>query len=121
MLKTIWKGRLENIGERSGDLEQRVHAIKLIFDNGVIEDVKEGIVITKEADNMSFTAVNVEPLDQMILTAITFHSLFSEYLQSEEEEFTSAEAIDSVLVDFIKVLLQLKYKNENKTKGDVLQ
>lgn len=102
-------------------MEQRVRAIKLIYDNGVIEDVKEGIVITKEVDNMSFTAVNIEPLDQMILTAITFHSLFAEYLRSEEEEVASADVIDSVLVDFIKVLLQLKYKNENKTKGDVLQ
>lgn len=102
-------------------MEQRVHAIKLIFDNGVIEDVKEGIVITKDADNMSFTAVNVEPLDQMILTAITFHNLFTEYLFGEGEQPASAETVNSVLVDLIKVLLKVKYKNENKTKGDVLQ
>lgn len=121
MLKLAYKVRLENIGERSGDLEQRVHAIKLIFDNGVIEDVKEGIVITKDADNMSFTAVNVEPLDQMILTAITFHNLFTEYLFGEGEQPASAETVNSVLVDLIKVLLKVKYKNENKTKGDVLQ
>lgn len=102
-------------------MEKRVHAIKLIYDDGLIEDVKEGIVIIKEEDNMSFTAVNIEPLDQMILSAITFHNLFTEYLRDGEEEVEKANAIDSVLVDFIKVLLQVKYKGENKTKGDVLQ
>lgn len=100
-------------------MEKRVRSIKLIYEDGLIEDIKEGIVVIKEDDNMSFTAVNIDPMEQMLLSAITFHSLFTEYLREDGENVASADVIDNVLVDFIKVLLQVKYKNE--TKGDVLQ
>lgn len=94
-------------------MESRVHAIKLVHDNGVIEDIKSGVVITKDGDSMSFNCVNLLPREQMLITAIALHQLLQEYLPNDDEE---ESIVIGVLVGFIKALFHTE-----EIKGDVLQ
>lgn len=97
---------------------EEIVAIKMVISNGLIEDCKQGIIITKQDDNMSFDALNLLPHDQLTLTAITLHQLIQEHLGEDSLD----EEIDLLmvsLVHFIKALLDPTYKRENK--GDVLQ
>ena len=98
-------------------MDQRIHAIKLVYDNGIIEDVKEGLIITRNGDAMSFDAVNLMPPDQLLLTAITLHQLHREYLSDESGMTDESVNLLDILIPFIKALL--KFEKENK--GDVLQ
>lgn len=90
-----------------------LHAIKLVYSNGIIQDMKSGVVILKDQDGMQYEAMNVLPQDQLLITAITLHQLYSEHLKSEDGE----DGFENILVDFIKALLS----TEKQTKGDVLQ
>lgn len=100
-------------------MEPRLHAIKLVYDNGIIEDVAEGIVIIKNNESLEFEAVNVLPIDQLLLSAITLHSLFEEYISEGGTELKIEGGLEDLLVEFIRVLLDLQHKTNDK--GDVLQ
>lgn len=90
--------------------EPRLHAIKLVYDNGLIEDVKSGIIVTKDGDSLSFDILNLLPLDQLLVAAITFHQLHMEHLKDIES------GMDELLSEFINALMQFQKQN----KGDVL-
>ncbi len=96
-------------------MAQRVHAIKLVFSDGIIEDIKEGMVITRDGETMSFDAVNVLPQDQILLVAITLHQLYQEYFEGLNDQM-DAELM-AVLIPFIKGMLDA----HKRDKGDVLQ
>jgi hypothetical protein len=96
-----------------------------VYENGIIQDIKEGIVIVKTNEAMAFEAVNVLPLDQLLLSAIAFHSLFNEYVSEgtggdDGSPMDIDDGLDGLLYEFIKVLLAMKDKTTNN-KGDVLQ
>ena len=94
----------------------KLHAVKLVMDNGMIEDCKEAIVIIKDGESMSLEAINLLPLDQMILVSIAFYEMFNEYF-SEEEQPKEFQLFEQMLRYLISSLLN----TNNQTKGDVLQ
>lgn len=96
-------------------METRLHAIKLLHDNGIIESVDSGIVIIKKGESLEFEAVNVLPFDQLLLTGVVFHSLFHEYIVANTQEGDMERTLGAMLSEFIKILL-----DTDKTKGDVL-
>lgn len=93
----------------------KLHAIKLVMDNGIIEDFKQGIVIVKEKDSMSLETCNVLPVEQIALTAIALNELMSEYLSDEDSD----EPMD-LFKSMLKVLIA-NLLNTNPTKGEVVQ
>jgi hypothetical protein len=82
-----------------------------MYDNGIIENVKEGIVLVKQEDGMEFEAVNMLPNDQLLLVAIALHQLYLESFGKSVED----DPLDMILSSFIYELLQ------TDNKGDVLQ
>jgi len=97
------------------ELEDELVSIKLMYADGVMEDVRSGMVMVKHDETMSYAAKNMLPHHQMLLCAITLHQLYLEYLQGFNEDADKEFA--SVLMSFIKGLLDVRKLD----KGDVLQ
>lgn len=102
-------------------MDTQLRSIKLVYDNGIIQDVSAGIVILKNVTNMEYEAVNVLPHEQLLITAITLHQLYSEFTKdilSYEDDHEEEDYFEKTLVDFIKQLLEA---NKKVDKGEVLQ
>lgn len=98
-------------------MEPRLHAIKAVYDNAVIEDIKEGLIIAKEKEGLRFEAVNVLPADQLLLCAIVTYELTNEFFSESEQDETM-----ELFLGMLKILISgLLNNKEDQTKGGVLQ
>lgn len=93
----------------------KLHAIKLVMDNGIIDDFKQGIVIVKEKDSMSLETCNVLPVEQIALTAIALNELLNEYFSDEEYEAFN------MMQTMLRALISSLLNTNNPTKGEVVQ
>ena len=107
---------IRNIRMENGNVENRLRSINAVYENGVIENIKEGIVIAKESDGLRFEAVNVLPADQLLLVSIIMCELTNEYF-SESETDDTVELFKGML----KVLISGLLNTNNQTKGAELQ
>lgn len=97
-------------------MDTRLHSIKAVYENGVIEDVKEGLIIVKEKDSLRFDAVNLLPVDQILLNAIVLNELVSEYFLDEDPDQTF-----EMFTSMLKALISSLLNTNNQTKGEVIQ
>lgn len=93
----------------------KLRAIKLLMENGIIEDCKEGIVIVKQADGMVLETVNILPVEQIAFTAIALNELLNEYFSDEEDETFN------MMQTMLRALISSLLNTNNPTKGEVVQ
>lgn len=96
-------------------------ALKIIYDNGIIEDIRQAIVIAEETDGMFYEAMNILPDKQMLVVAMAFHGMLRELREADTEGHL--EVLEHELLEFIRSLMNPSYirKQQQQTKGDVLQ
>ena len=88
---------------------EQLHVIKLVYTNGIMEDVKQGVVITRDGAGIGFEATNLLPHEMLLLVSITLHQLLKD-TDAIGDDFMSS------LIILIKALIKLEDE-----KGDVLQ
>ena len=65
---------------------RQAHAVKIVYSDGLIEDVKSAIIIVSEKDGISYEAMNILPDKQLLVVAMSFYSMLKEY-ELDEDEF----------------------------------
>jgi hypothetical protein len=95
-------------------------ALKVIYNTGLIEDIKSAIVIAEETDGMFYEAMNILPDKQMLVIAMAFHSMLREMRDADTDGVL--EVLEHELLEFIRSLMNPSYiRTQQQTKGDVLQ
>lgn len=93
---------------------RQAHAVKIIYNDGLIEDVKSAVIIAETTEGMTYEAMNILPDKQLLVIAMAFHSMLNE-LGIDEEEFT----LPSEVLNFIKMLMNPIEENQTKTKVEL--
>lgn len=96
--------------------EKQLHGVSLLFTDGTVNQLKNALVISMDDDGVEFECLNINPVDQLILTAIMLNGLVEEYFVEGDKDF---DKFSMLLTSFIKELM--KHRKEKQTKGAILQ
>jgi hypothetical protein len=97
-------------------LEAKLRSIKAVYENGVIEDITQGIIIVKDSDGLRYDAVNILPVEQLALSAIVVSELIGEYFLTEEPDPTM-----EMFLTMLRALISSLLNTKQQTKGEVIQ
>ena len=96
-------------------LEKQLSSVTVFYNDGTIDKLKNAMIISMDNDNIEFDSLNINPADQLLLTAILLNELVKEYFVEGDDEF---EKFSMLLTSFIKELMKVK---NTQTKGAIYQ
>jgi hypothetical protein len=93
---------------------RQAHAIQVIYSDGLIEKIDSGIIIAETQDGMFYEAMNILPDKQLLLVAISLHSMLKE-LNLEDDEWDFPKEV----LNFIRQLMNPIEEVQTNTKQKV--
>lgn len=93
---------------------RQAHAVKIVYNDGIIEDVRSAVIIAETQEGMTYEAMNILPDKQLLVIAMAFHSMLVE-MDIDDEEFI----LPNEVLKFIKALMNPIDVNQTKTKVEL--
>lgn len=93
---------------------RQAHAVKIVYSDGIIENIDSAIIIAETPEGMFYEAMNILPDKQLLIVAIALHSMLKD-LQIDDEEFTFPNEV----LQFIRQLMNPIEQKQTKTKVEL--
>lgn len=94
---------------------RQAHAVKIVYSDGLIEDIQSAIIIAETEEGMFYEAMNILPDKQLLIVSIALHSMLKE-LNIDDEEWTFPKEV----LNFIRQLMNpIEEIQQNKTKVEL--
>ena len=93
---------------------RQAKAIKIIYDDGMIYDLNNAIIIANDDDGLTYEVMNILPDKQLLLVAVAFHSMLKDLMEDEADSWS----LEQEVLCFIRELMN---PIDNQTKGEILQ
>lgn len=93
---------------------RQAHAVKIVYSDGIIENIDSAIIIAETQEGMFYEAMNILPDKQLLVVAIALHSMLKD-LGIDDEDFTFPNEV----LQFIRQLMNPIEQKQTKQKVEL--